>query len=60
MAAVKDRLLELLEDYKYHQKLKATAYENGSRAMFVYASNTMSKIRTQLENLGYDIESLEF
>ena len=60
MAAMKDRLLELLEDYEYHQNLKNTAYENGSRAMFVYASTAMGKIRTQLENLGYDIESLEF
>jgi hypothetical protein len=60
MAAMKDHLEDLLEDYTYYKAQKDKAYEQGRKAMFVSATAQISYIRTQLTNLGYDVRELAF
>jgi len=59
MASMKEHLDDLLEDYKYHQKMLDEAIENCERHRTAYANNHLSNLQRQLHNLGLNMAQIK-
>jgi hypothetical protein len=53
------RIEELLEDYKYHQKMLDEAIANCERHRTAYANNHLSILQRQLHNLGINMTQIK-